>query len=348
LRIFLLALGAFVGIYLLVDFFERVDDFIEHKASGSLYFLYFINKIPLIVTQVAPLAVLLGVFMTLGGLSRTNELTAMRAGGISLVRITFPLLGISLLTALAVLATNEFVVPLSVKKTNHIFRTEVRGKEALSHIQDRVWFREGNRIINIRVANPDQATLEVISIFEIDKEFRLLKRVDAARAVFGEDGWLFENKTMREFDPSKPDIVRVERGSTGLFELAKKPEDFQTVSGDSEEFGFSQLRFLAGKLKAEGYDATRYLVDMHSRLATPFACVIMAFLGIPFALRKGRGASLATGVTLSVAIGITYFILQAVLTAFGYSSVIPPLVAAWAANLLFLLLGIWLMLYARD
>jgi lipopolysaccharide export system permease protein len=89
-RIFGLALAAFAGIYLLVDFFERVDSFIEHKAHLSQYSLYFTNKIPMIVVQVAPMAVLMGVFMSPGRLSRSSELTAMRASGISLWRITVP------------------------------------------------------------------------------------------------------------------------------------------------------------------------------------------------------------------------------------------------------------------
>ena len=106
IRIFFLASATFVGIYLLVDFFEKVDNFIEHGASASQYLLYFGNKIPLIISQVTPLAVLMAVFMTVGGLTRTNELTAMKSCGLSLLRMTWPLLLASLLTAMAILAIN--------------------------------------------------------------------------------------------------------------------------------------------------------------------------------------------------------------------------------------------------
>jgi lipopolysaccharide export system permease protein len=112
--------------------------------------------------------------------------------------------------------------------------------------------------------------------------------------------------------------------------------------------GIRELGQLARKVESEGYDATRYRVDLQAQTATPFACVVMAFLGIPFALSKGRGASLAAGIAISVGIGVTYFILQAALQAFGYSGVLPPVVAAWSANLLFTLLGAWLLLLARE
>ncbi len=347
-RIFFLALGAFLGIYLLVEFFERVDDFLEHQARLSLYVLYFLNKIPQIVSQVTPLAVLMGVFMTVGGFGRTNELTAMRAGGVSLLRISTPLLAVSLATTLGVMAINEYLLPLSVKKSNYIFRTEVGGKPEVSFKRDRVWFREGDKIVNVRLALPEKETLQGISIYDLNDDFHLDRRIDAAQAAYENNHWRFEKVTERLFTASGNNLEKVVHLPDKEYKLSKTPEDFKSTVAKNEELGFRQLRQLAHKLKAEGYDATRYRVDMHSRLATPFSCLIMAFLGIPFALQKGRGANLATGVTISVAIGIGYFILQAILLAFGYSGVIPPLVAAWSANILFGLMSIWLMLFARD
>ncbi len=102
------------------------------------------------------------------------------------------------------------------------------------------------------------------------------------------------------------------------------------------------------KLQAEGYNATRYLVDLQARLATPFSCIILALLGIPFALQRGRSAGLAMGITLSVSIGISYFILQAMLQTFGYSGVLPPILAGWSANLLFAMLSLWLLLSVKE
>jgi lipopolysaccharide export system permease protein len=347
-RIFVLSLAAFVGIYLLVDFFERIDDFIEHQALLAHYVLYFTSKIPLIVVQVTPMAVLMGVFLALGGLARSNELTAMRACGISLWRITTPLLIAGLLGALTVLAVSEYVVPLSVRKINHILHTEVKGKPEPVLKRDRLWLREGNTIVNIRLALPERGTLQGITIFTIDESFRLLRRTDAARATHGPRGWALEDATVLTFDPASGRVEQTEHLATLDSGLTRSPADFQSSERLNEELGFRELRRLARRLQEEGYDAVRYRVDMHARLATPFASLIMAFLGIPFALQKKRGASLAMGITLSVAIGITYHIVQAMLLAFGYSAALPPVVAAWAPNLLFLLLGVWMMLMVRE
>jgi len=346
-RIFGLALAAFAGIYLLVDFFERVDTFIEHKASLSQYLLYFLNKIPMVVVQIAPMAVLMGVFMCLGGLSRNSELTAMRAGGISLWRITTPLLLTALIITGAMQFANEYVAPLSAQKINYILNTQVKGKPQMTIKQDRLWFREGSSIVNIRQALPERNSLEGVTIFRIGDDFQLQSRIDAPKATYSKGTWFFENTTERQFS-STSERASVEHHARKATELVKTPEDFRVAERKSEELGVRALYAMANKLTEEGYDATRYRVDMQARLATPFASVIMAFLGIPFALQKKRGASLAMGITISVAIGITYHILQAILLAFGYSSVIPPVVAAWAPNLLFCLFGVWLLLMVRE
>ncbi len=347
-KTFLLSLAAFLGIYLLVDFFEKVDKFIEHQADFSLYVLYFANKIPMIIAQVTPLAVLMGVFMTLGGFSRTNELTAMRASGIGLVRISLPLLGMALATVLAVLCVNEYLVPLCVKKSNYILQTEVKGKPSLAVKRDRVWFRDENAIVNVDLAYPEKGLLQGISIFVLNDKFKLVRRTDAAQATFADQRWTFEDLIERSFNTQTRSMSNLQHFKSKPLDFGKTPEDFRTTSDKNEELDYFQLHALAGKLQSEGYDVTRYLVDMQSRLANPFANLIMAFLGIPFALQKGRGSSIAMGITLSVAIGVGYFILQSTLLAFGYSAVLPPVIAAWSANLLFGLLGIWLLLASRQ
>jgi lipopolysaccharide export system permease protein len=347
-RLFALALSAFVGIYLLIDFFEKVDDFIEHQAPVTLYITYFASKIPLIASQVVPLAVLLAVFMTLGGFSRTSELTAMRAGGMSLLRITLPLLALCFVLSLLVLAANEYLVPLSVRESNRVLQFQMLGKQTQAVKLDRLWFREEHAIVNIRLALPEQQALQGVTLYNLDDRAQLLTRTDGEKALYAGNVWTLHNATVYHFDPLTGEVSGVEHHDTLPLAIGKTPADFRTTTARNEEIGILQLHTLARRVEAEGYDPTRYLVDLHGRTATPFACFIMAFLGIPFALQRGRGSNLAVGIAISVAIGITYHIFQGILLAFGYSGAVVPLVAAWAPNLLFGLLGIWMMLMTRQ
>ncbi|MBE0596517.1 MAG: LPS export ABC transporter permease LptG [Desulfuromonadales bacterium] len=347
-RIFFLSLAAFAGLYLLVDFFERIDNFLSHQARLHHYLLYFASKLPVIVVQVLPLAVLMGVFLALGGFSRTSELTAMRAGGISLWRVAAPLLAASAAATVFMLIASEFLVPTTSRVMNRVLEVEVKGKAEKSLRRDNLWLREGDTLIHVRLATPEHRALEGITLLQMDAEFRLLTRTDARDAVYNGDGWLLRQVTVREFAAGGDESTQIDHLAESFWPFARSPEDFAIPDEQNLELGIRDLYRLVDRLQAEGYDATRYRVDLHTRLATPFACIILAFLGIPFALQKGRNTGLAMGVTLSVGIGIAYFIVQAMLQAFGYSSVLSPVVAAWAANLLFGMLGFWLLLSARH
>ena len=349
IRIFFLASATFVGIYLLVDFFEKVDNFIEHGATASQYLLYFGNKIPLIISQVTPLAVLMAVFMTLGGLTRTNELTAIKSCGLSLIRTTWPLLLASLLTALTILAINEFVLPLSVKTANTIYEEQVRKKTSIVFKRDRLWFREGAGIVNISLVEPENKTITGLTIYQIDEQFRLTQRTDAASGHYSDDkGWVFSQVTHREFNAVTGEMIGEHKEPEQFLVLSKTPDDFKESEPDLESLNFRQLSALVTKMESEGHSPVRYKVDMHSRLATPFANVIMAVLGIPFALQRGRQTNVATGVALSIVIGFAYYVIMAAMQAFGYSAVAPPAVAAWSAHVLFALIGGWMLLSTRS
>ena len=345
-RFFFLALGSFTGLYLLIEFFEKVDNFARKHAVLSQYLIYFLGKIPVIVTQVVPLAVLMGVFMTIGTLSHNNELTAMRTGGMSLTRITLPLLTMGLIISLTVLAANEWLVPITTKEANRVYRFEIEKEQRLTITRDKVWLKDGNALVNISLIIPAQNLLQGISIQELYENGRPATRIDAARATYN-DGWQGEDVTTTRFSATSGEVVDVVKSATATLPLNKNPQDFRVISERNDEMTISALAYMAQRVKKEGYDPTRYHVDLHGRLATPFASLIMAFLGIPFALQRGRGSSLAIGIAVSISIGISYHLFQGMMLALGYSGTIPTLLAAWSPNALFGFLGLTLLVTRR-
>lgn len=348
LRILSLSTSAFIGIYLLIDFFEKVDDFIDHKAVAWDYFVYMSNSIPVILIQILPLAILTTMVLTLGGLSRTNEITALRACGVSLWRIVKPLMSLALALSFILLLLNEFVIPWNAKNLNYLLEVKMSGKRNIQLTRNEIWYREKGKIINIAVANPQQKLLQGVTIFTFDKQQRIVKREDVPRATFTDNRWLAQSLTVRTFDPQSGDMINVEQHENSPFNFDKVPSDFSREDNLKNELNFSQLAARVKKLESEGYDATHQRVDMNNRIATPFTCLIMGFLGVPFALQRGRNSNIALGIGLSLGIGVVYFIIQSLVTAFGYSSALPPFVAAWTANFIFLLLGIWLLLNVKE
>ena len=296
LRNFLLALGAFVGIFLLVDFFEKVDNFVEKSAPLNLYFGYFLNAIPLFVTQVAPLAILMAAFITVGSLSRAGELTAMQAGGMSLYRITRPIIIATCAITVLLIATQEMVLPESTSTMNRILNQQIKGQSQPQRIRNQIWVRTGNSIVHIDQAIPAKDRLQGITIFEVDDNFQIAQRTDAGSARYEAGNWQFRNLIQRQFNPESGVMINSEKMAQKQLPLNKKPADFQQADPHEWELSFTDLRRLAKKMKEEGYSATRYLVNMHAHIAAPFACLVMVLLGIPFALQRGRNSSLSVGI----------------------------------------------------
>ena len=348
LRILTLSLSAFTGIYLLIDFFEKASDFIEHKASVSDYLSYLFNSIPFILAQILPLAILMTVVLTLGGLGRSNETTALRACGISLWKIVQPFMALALALSFFLLLLNEFIVPLNAKALNQLLKVKLKGKQQQTLTRDEIWYRDSERIISITLANPAKKTLEGVSIFHIDRDSVLQQRTEVAKLIYRDNGWLAKIVERKTFDPKTGDLLATRVETDAVLQIGRTPDDFAASETRNNELNFRQLWSTVQKLDKEGFDATRHRVDMHNRLAAPFTCLVMAFLGVPFALQRGRNSNIALGIGLSLGIGVIYFILQSMVTAFGYSSALPPIVAAWTSNVIFLLIGIWLLLNVKE
>jgi len=348
IRILLLCTAAFIGIYLLIDFFEKIDKFIDHNAVVADYFTYFFNSIPTIFVQILPLAILTTMVLTLGGLSRTNEITSMRACGISLLRIVQPLMALALLLSLLLFLLNEFVIPWNSKQLNNLLEVKLGKNKQVQLTRSEIWYRSKNRIISIAIANHKEQRLQGVTIFTFDDQQRIKKRQDAPTLKFKKGKWQAPALNERIFDSVSGDLIETNKLYNIALNLNRSPSDFSIQENLKNELNYWQLDTLIQKIEGEGYDATHQRVEMQNRLAQPLTCLIMGFLGIPFALQRGRNSNIAMGIGLSLGIGVAYFILQSMVTAFGYANALPPLAAAWSANVIFLLLGVWLLLNVKE
>ncbi len=332
--IFLVSICAFNVLYLVIDFFESVTKFLEHHAPMGLALRYYLLKTPMLTFQTLPLAVLLSTLITLGILSRHMEITAMKASGISLYRITRPIIFTSLVIAFITFFGNEFLVPYAYRKSEHIMDVEVlkRDREA-SFKNSNIWYRDDSAIYNFHAFDPERNILKGITVYRFDKDSRLFQRVDAHDAVWEENRWTFNDVTIRDF--STKGSMAVENHRRMDFPMNITPETLRKVEKDTEEMGYSELKRYVRRLQRAGYDATKYVVDLGIKLSFPFVNLIMVFIGIPFALKTGRAGGFAAGIGISLAIGMVFWILLSVSRAFGHSGILPPLLSAWSPHLLF-------------
>lgn len=345
---FLLAVTAFSGTYLLIDFIEKVDNFIDKSVPLTTLLFYLLISLPVIFIRVAPLAILMAAFMTIGSLSRTGEITAMRAGGLSLIRISRPLFTLTLVITLGTILIQELIVPLSTRTMKEIWNVQIQGEARPQMVRDKIWYRSGNQMIYIDRAETAAGRLRNITIFDLNERFNITKRFDAERAVFKDNRWLFYNTIDRRFDPKSGELSNQLSATETHIPFQKTPENFKHVEAVLGELTFIDLYHEIDKLRDEGYSTIRHQVNMQTHLAAPFASIVMVLLGIPFALHRGRSASLASGIVISILVGVAYFILDSIATAFGYSGILSPIIATWASNILFILIGLWFILFRTE
>jgi len=348
LKIFGLSLSSLILIYMIVLFFQKIDLFIKHQAPFSLILLYLLYKSPEVLFQwTLPYGVLLSTLLTLGILSRHNEITAMKAGGVSLYRITAPLFLVALLVSLCSFWGNESLVPLTNQKTQYLLSVQVRKQEPTSFFKNyKIWYRRDRRIFNIQLLDPKEKALKGVTLYQLDDQFHCVQRIDAREAKWLDGKWKFLNGAIREFE---------EGGSIRVIPFTEKeyllPEDwnsFQTIERQSREMSYTDLKNYIQKIQLSGYDPTRYLVDLHAKLSYPLLNVVMVLIGIPFALQTSRSGGIALNIGISIMIGFLYGITFYAFISLGKSGVLPPLLSAWFPTLLFSLGGVFALMSLRQ
>jgi lipopolysaccharide export system permease protein len=348
LKIFGLSLSSLILIYVVVLFFQKMNLFSQYNAPFHLIFVYFLYKIPEVIFQwTLPYAILLATLLTLSTFSRNSEITAMKAGGVSLYRITFPLLFIALIVSFLSFLGNEYLVPVTYQKTRYLLDVQVRKQIPASFFKNyKIWYRSGHRILNIQLLDPRKKALSGFTLYELDDHFQCTKRIDAREVKWVEGRWWFYDGTIRDFG---------ENGSTQVtaFEkidlhLGEDWESLRRIGRNSEEMSYGELWTYIQKIQASGYDATRYLVDLYSKLSTPFLNLIMVLIGIPFALKTSRSGGVAFSIGISVMIGFSYGVIFYIFISFGKSGVLSPFLSCWIPTLLFGLAGILTLMSIRQ
>jgi len=348
LKILSLSLSSLILIYIIVLFFQRVNLFVKYQAPFYLIFEYLLYKIPEVTFQwTLPYAVLLATLLTLGILSRNNEITAMKAGGVSFYRIALPLLLLALLISLISFLGNESLVPVTNQKTQYLLDVKVRKEHPSNFFKNyKIWYHSDRRIFNIQLLDPGKKTLKGVTLYQFDNNFYCTRRIDAREAKWIDGKWQFYEGTIRDFDNSGS--IRMTSFKEMEFSLPENWESFQQIERPSEEMSFTELRTYIEKIQSAGYDATRYLVDLYSKLSYSLLNLIMVLIGIPFALKTGRSGGVALSIGISVIIGFAYGVTFYIFLSFGKSGVLSPLLSSWTPTFLFGLAGIFTLMSVRQ
>ncbi|MHC1725814.1 MAG: LPS export ABC transporter permease LptG [Syntrophobacteraceae bacterium] len=333
LPVFAVSIFGFVGLYLVVDFFERVDRMVEKHLLFQDIYIYFLYKIPLIITQGIPMAAILSTIVALGILKRNRELIAMETAGVNPTYYVAPMVMASLLLSVIHFGINEFAARPLNHKLDEIWEVKVQHKKpALWMNPENMWFREENTIYQIRLYDRQKEVMEKASIFFLDPSFRLQQRVDARRIAWTDSGWVAEEGLLIRFEEGKTDQQWFE---TRKLDLNVSPGDF--IAGETlpDNLAWLDLYRYISKIEQEGFTSTPYRVDLHLRLSSPFATFILALLGITVALKQGLHGGIASGVGISLAVAFAFLAMSNVGSSLASAGILPPFLGVWAGNMMF-------------
>lgn len=350
LRYLLLSIMALCALFLIVDFFDRIDNILQEDASVWIVTLYFLLKIPQIFTMTLPVAMLVAVMLGIGLLSKNSEITAMRAAGMPILWITRPLFVLALGLSLLDLAVEETVVPYCSRRVKEIYNIDIKAKDKTGTFsrQDDFWWRAGEKFYSASMFDSRDDTLHALSIFEIGEAFYPVARTDAERAVWVKKGlgWTMHNVTQRIFPPDAP--PQSAREPSAALPIEEQPEDFYDVKTDPFTMSYSQLKQFIHNQVRNGAATSGYLADLYSKIAFPFVILVCTLVVLPFSLKPGRSGSMAASFVAGMVIGFTYYAVHSFSLAMGRAEIWPPLVAAWIANGVMIIVGLILNLGAES
>jgi lipopolysaccharide export system permease protein len=323
-----------IVLFLIVDFFEKIRMFLSNQAAAAQMASYFIFSIPMIISYMLPPAVLLATLLTYSSLSKFSEITAMKANGISLYRVSIPPIIFAVLISIFSFFFNELITPAAVQKTEHIIIVEVQKQKTLGFFkQDEIWYHGENAIYNFKMFDVNNDTLRGVTINYLNPDFTLKMRIDAQSAEWKDDKWVFHNLLVTTFDINGVPIL--EWSKEKIVNIPEKPSNFKVIQKDAEKMGYFELKKYVNKIQTEGYDVQRYLVDLQGKIAVSFVTIILVIIGVSFSLRSERSGGVMQSIGVGIFVGFSYFVVHAFSMTLGRSGILPPFLAAWAANIIF-------------
>jgi lipopolysaccharide export system permease protein len=337
LRVFFFSLLIATSLYIIVDFFDRISMFFASAAAVGSVLRYFIYSAPLAISRVIAFATLFSTLFCLSMAARTNEITALRSSGISVQRIALPLLILSVVICLSTFFWNEALVPIFAHQAQNIYRTEIQRKQQQSLFGTHdIWVRGKGNFTNIGNFDARTNVLEHVTVFLLNRDFTLRGLIEIPRAQWSGHDW--DVKEAIQWNILADGKVENQK-TTAPPAIAETPDDLKLLARDPEEFSFFDLERQISEMKAKGIDTTSDEVDLHTKLALPFISPLMVLLATPFALKKQMSAGLALSFGAAMLLGFGYWVLTAFCISLGHSGTLPPRVAAWLPNTIFVMVG---------
>ncbi len=341
---------------MITDVFEIIPMISEKKIPILTVMIYFGYKIPFVVFLIIPVAVLLATISCFSLLLKNSEITAMKASGISLCKIISPVLTTAFFISILAMGVNEFLVPLANTKAEYTKNIKMEGRQEDRNSYNISFRTTGNRFLNIGLLNDAGTRMEGVEVKDYRADNSISLRIDAQTAEWIDNQWLLSKGIERRFlssssFSSKGRIISEQRFDKKKLDILETPSEIQDIitAGKvrAEKMSMIDLWRNITLLKRSGNSIEDKLVDFYLKTSFPFASLIIALLGTSIALQSARGA-IAAGFGISILVSFLYWESIGIGRSMGHAGVLPAMLAAWLANIIFGVAGIALLFRAKG
>ena len=351
--VLLLGFVGLLGVFYISTFIDLSDKLFKGQATGLMLLEYFWYATPQFTYFVLPIAALVATLVTIGLLTKTSELTVMKACGVSLYRAALPIFVVSLALSGVLFGLGETVMAAANREAealNFQIRSGVQ-RDRTTDLLSRQWIvAGGGSIYHYLHFDPERNEIGNLSVYEFGGEpWGLTRRTFAGAAAYA-DGWQGRDVWTREFNGTtagEGESIAYARSAEAPLPGVEPPDYFATERPDAELMNYGQLSTHIGELRASGFDVVRLVVELHRKASFPFVTLILTLIAIPFAVTTGPRGTLF-GVGAGVALAFTYWITINIFAAIGSAGLLEPILAAWAPNLLFGASAAYLLLTVRT
>jgi LPS export ABC transporter permease LptG/LPS export ABC transporter permease LptF len=346
LRTVLLAFAGLLALYYIGEFIELSEKVSKGNATMAMVGEYFYYATPKFVYFVVPLATLVAVLTTMGALTRTNELTILRACGVSLYRTALPLVLMALVLS-GLLFTLEDRVLAHSERRAEVLRNTIRDRpQRTFNVANKSWLigKDGS-LYHYAVFDVRGGVLHHLSIFETAREpYRLTRHTFAKTVTFTDGTWQAVDGWVQTFDANG----RVTRQAFNKRELElEPPKSFGTEQIEAQFMNYAELRSYIDTLATSGFRTAEYRVELYRKMAFPFVTLVMTLIAIPFGVTMGRRGALY-GIGLAVVLAVAYLLVSTLFLAIGKAELLPAMLAAWSTNILFATAALTLVFTVRT
>ena len=334
----LLVMGLLLSLFAIFSFMDELNRVGKGNYSTSDAVQYVLLLMPGLIYQLFPISALLGSTIGLGLMASHNELTIMRAAGVSLNRIVWSIMRVGLVMVVLTLIIGESIAPVAEQYARTLRSVAISDKLAIRG-KSHLWARDGDSIVNVRDILPGERLANVY-IYERDGEHRISRMVQAKSAAYRKDRWILENVVTSELDGNR--VVSTQNDKL-VWDTSLSPDLLGVVTLHPGTMSIRGLYQYITYLKNNGLDAKAYEHALWAKIVAPLVTGVMVFLAIPFVFGPLRSVGIGHRILVGALAGIGFYLLNQLSTYLGIVFNFNPVLIAILPAVLVFCFAYWML-----